>query len=87
MKHASTATPPRTSGSSRPAVAGSWAFTANDIPLGIDMLDRARDRYPFYDMQTLFPFTESGIADAISAAIEMRSVKSTIVPTPDLIDD
>ena len=29
-------------------VLGSWAFTANDIPLGIDMLDRARDRYPFY---------------------------------------
>ncbi len=60
-------------------VLGSWAFTANDIPLGIDMLDRARDRYPFAEMQTPFPFDETGIADAISAAIEMRSVKSTIV--------
>ena len=67
-------------------VLGSWAFTANDIPLGIDMLDRARDRYPFYEMQTLFPFTESGIADAIAAAVEMRSVKSTIVPAPELAE-
>ena len=67
-------------------VLGSWAFTANDIPLGIDMLDRARDRYPFYEMQTLFPFTEAGIADAIAAAVEMRSVKSTIVPAPDLAE-
>jgi len=67
-------------------VLGSWAFTANDIPLGIDMLDRARDRYPFSEMQTLFPFTETGIADAIAAAVEMRSVKSTIVPAPELAD-
>jgi threonine dehydrogenase-like Zn-dependent dehydrogenase len=66
-------------------VLGSWAFTANDIALGIAMLDRARDRYPFYEMQTLFPFTETGIADAISAAIEMRSVKSTIVCDPQLL--
>ena len=65
-------------------VLGSWAFTANDIPLGIAMLDRARDRYPWYDMQTLFPFTEAGLADAIAAAIAMRTVKSTIVPFEDL---
>ena len=37
-------------------------------------------------MQTLFPFTEAGIADAIAAAIEMRSVKSTIVPAPKLAE-
>jgi threonine dehydrogenase-like Zn-dependent dehydrogenase len=61
-------------------VLGSWAFTANDIPHGIDMLDRARERYPWYDMQTLFPFTEAGVADAIAAAMAMRTVKSTIVP-------
>ena len=59
---------------------GSWAFTANDLPLGVAMLDRARDRYPWYEMQTLFPFTEAGLADAIDAAIAMRTVKSTIVP-------
>jgi threonine dehydrogenase-like Zn-dependent dehydrogenase len=68
-------------------VLGSWAFTANDIPLGIAMLDRARDRYPWSEMQTRFEFTEEGIAAAISAAIEMRTVKSTIVPSPGLLED
>jgi threonine dehydrogenase-like Zn-dependent dehydrogenase len=67
-------------------VLGSWAFTANDIPLGIAMLDRARDRYPWYAMQTLFPFSERGITDAIEAALEMRTVKSTIVPSPELLE-
>ena len=67
-------------------VLGSWAFTANDIPLGIAMLDRARDRYPWYAMQDLFPFDEAGIGAAIASALEMRSVKATIVPGPDLID-
>jgi len=68
-------------------VLGSWAFTANDIPLGIAMLDRARDRYPWSEMQTRFEFSEDGIAEAIDSAIEMRSVKSTIVPSPGLLDD
>lgn len=63
---------------------GSWAFTANDIPLGIAMLDRAQDRYPWTEMQTLFPFSEDGISDAIQSAMDMRSVKSTIVPYEDL---
>jgi threonine dehydrogenase-like Zn-dependent dehydrogenase len=63
---------------------GSWAFTANDIPQGIAMLDRARDRYPWYDMQTLFPFTEAGVSEAIAAALAMRTVKSTIIPFEDL---
>ena len=39
-------------------VLGSWAFTANDLPLGVDMLYQARDKYPWRDMQTLFPFTD-----------------------------
>src|SRR5215203_4692146 len=68
-------------------VFGSWAFTANDIPLGIAMLNRARDRYPWSEMQTRYPFTEEGIGEAVNSAIEMRSVKSTIVPAPDLIGD
>jgi threonine dehydrogenase-like Zn-dependent dehydrogenase len=42
-------------------ILGSWAFTANDIPDGIAILDRTREHYPWYAMQTLFPFTESGI--------------------------
>jgi threonine dehydrogenase-like Zn-dependent dehydrogenase len=67
-------------------VLGSWAFTANDIAQGIRMLDRARDRFPWYAMQTLFPFTEAGIGEAISAAVEMRTVKSTIVPNPHLLE-
>lgn len=65
-------------------VLGSWAFTANDLPLGVDMLDRARDRYPWRAMQTLFPFTEAGVADAIAQAMAMKTVKSTIVPFDDM---
>ena len=65
---------------------GSWAFTADDIWQGILMLNRARDRYPFAEFQMRFPFTEQGIADAISAAREMRCLKATIVPTPGIID-
>jgi threonine dehydrogenase-like Zn-dependent dehydrogenase len=66
-------------------VLGSWAFTANDLPQGVAMLDRARDRYPWYEMQTLFPFSEAGLAEAIGAAMAMRTVKSTIVPFADLL--
>lgn len=67
-------------------VLGSWAFTANDLPKGVDMLWQARDRYPFQDMQTLFEFSEHGISTAVADAMAMRTVKSTIVPNPDLLD-
>ena len=66
-------------------VLGSWGFTANDLPLGVDMLDRARDRYPWLEMQTLYPFDEDGIARAVADAMAMRTVKSTIVPWPELV--
>jgi threonine dehydrogenase-like Zn-dependent dehydrogenase len=66
-------------------VLGSWAFTANDIPIGIAMLARARERYPWAEMQTLFPFTAEGVRDAIAAAIDMSSVKSTVVTSPTLL--
>lgn len=66
-------------------VLGSWAFTANDIPLGIKMLDRARDRYPWLEMQTLFAFDEAGVGAAIDAAMTMRAVKATITPRPELL--
>ena len=59
---------------------GSWAFTANDIPLGIGMLERVRDRYPWHRMQTSFPFSESGIVEATQSAMEMRCVKAAIIP-------
>ena len=61
-------------------VLGSWAFTANDIPLAIDMLSRARDRYPWSAMQTTFPFSEAGVRDATESAMAMQCVKATIVP-------
>ena len=59
---------------------GSWAFTANDLPLGVEMLYRTSTRYPWLDMQTLYPFDEDGVARAVSDAMSMRTVKSTIVP-------
>lgn len=68
-------------------VLGSWAFTANDLPKGVDMLWQARDRYPFYEMQTLFEFSEAGISKAVGEAMAMRTVKSTIVPNPDMLED
>ncbi len=66
-------------------VLGSWAFTANDLPLGVDMLDRARNKYPWLDMQTLYPFDEDGVSRAVKDAIAMKTVKSTIVPWPELV--
>jgi threonine dehydrogenase-like Zn-dependent dehydrogenase len=65
-------------------VLGSWAFTANDLPLGVEMLYKARDKYPWRKMQTLFPFTLAGVKDAVAQAMAMKTVKSTIVPFPDL---
>jgi threonine dehydrogenase-like Zn-dependent dehydrogenase len=66
-------------------VLGSWAFTGNDLPLGVDMLYRGQAKYPWFDMQTLYPFSEEGIAGAVADAIAMKTVKSTIVPFPELI--
>jgi threonine dehydrogenase-like Zn-dependent dehydrogenase len=64
---------------------GSWAFAADDLALGVDMLDRAQGRYPFLEMQTLYPFDEDGLGRAIADAMAMRTVKSTIVPWPELV--
>jgi threonine dehydrogenase-like Zn-dependent dehydrogenase len=66
-------------------VLGSWAFTADDLALGVEMLHRARDRYPWLEMQTLYPFDEDGVSRAIADAVAMRTVKSTIVPWPELV--
>ena len=69
-------------------IVGSWAFTANDIADGIAMLERARERYPWHAMQTLFPFHRAGHRRRDSPApAQMRTVKSTIVPGPDLLAD
>ena len=50
-------------------VIGSWGFTGNDLPLGVDML---------------YPFSEDGIDRAVADAMAMKTVKSTIVPWPEL---
>jgi threonine dehydrogenase-like Zn-dependent dehydrogenase len=67
-------------------ILGSWAFTADDIARGIAVLDRTRDRYPFRELQTHFPFSEDGIQAAIDAADAMSCVKATIVVNPDIIE-
>lgn len=67
-------------------ILGSWAFTANDIAKGIAMVAKAKDSYPWEQMQTAFAFTEAGVQEAIDAALNMESVKSMIVPTPSLLE-
>jgi threonine dehydrogenase-like Zn-dependent dehydrogenase len=67
-------------------VLGSWGFTGNDLPLGVDMLYRARGKYPWLDMQTIYPFSEAGIGQAVADAMAMKTVKSTIVPWPELVE-
>ena len=59
---------------------GSWGITPNDVWPGIAMLERARERYPWSRMQTIFPFSVEGIREATEAALEMRCVKAVIVP-------
>ena len=66
-------------------ILGSWGFTANDLPLGVDMLYRTRNKYPWLEMQTIYPFSESGIRTAVADAKAMKTVKSTIVPFPELV--
>ena len=39
-------------------ILGSVGFTGNDLPFGVDMLYRTRKKYPWLDMQTLYPFSE-----------------------------
>ena len=67
-------------------VLGSWGFTGNDLPLGVDMLYRTRAKYPWPEMQTLYPFSEEGIGRAVADAMAMKTVKSTIVPWPELVE-
>jgi threonine dehydrogenase-like Zn-dependent dehydrogenase len=66
-------------------ILGSWGFTANDLPLGVEMLYKARDKYPWLEMQTIYPFSEDGIKAAVADAMAMKTVKSTIIPFPELV--
>ena len=63
---------------------GSWGITANDMPLGIGLLDRARDRYPWRRMQTTFSFNAEGVFEATQSAMAMRCVKATIIPNQEI---
>jgi hypothetical protein len=65
---------------------GSWAFTENDLALGVQMLDQARAKYPWFDMQAIYPFNDDGVKSAVADAMAMRTVKSTIVPFPELLE-
>jgi hypothetical protein len=48
--------------------------------------ERRRARHRQAAEETI-SFTEQGISDAVQAALDIRTVKSTIVPGPDLIDE
>src|SRR5260370_3498814 len=67
-------------------VLGSWGFTGNDLPLPLSLRYRTRDKYPWLEMQTLYPFSEEGIGRAVADAMAMKTVKSTIVPWPELAE-
>jgi threonine dehydrogenase-like Zn-dependent dehydrogenase len=41
-------------------VLGSWAFTGNDLPLGVDMLYRRCEKYPWLEMQSPIPSQRKG---------------------------
>ena len=64
----------------------SWAVTENDLALGVQMLHHARNKYPWFEMQTLYPFDKTGVRTAVAHAMAMRTVKSTIVPFPHLLE-
>ena len=64
---------------------GSGGHAPGDLVGGIQVLYRARGRYPFLKMLTRFPLTASGIADALTAAADGRAVKAALVPNPDII--
>jgi len=48
------------------------------------MLDRTRDKYPWLEMQRVYPFDQEGVSQAIQDAMAMNTVKSTIIPWPEL---
>ena len=47
---------------------------------------RTRNKYPWLEMQTIYPFSEEGIGKAVADAMAMKTVKSTIVPWPELAE-
>ena len=56
-----------------------------NLSFRFSMMHRMHDTYPWLDMQTLYPFTEEGVGQAVADAMAMKTVKSTIVPWPELV--
>jgi hypothetical protein len=54
------------------------------LPLGVDMLYLARDKNHWLDMRSIYPFMVEGVTRAVADAMAMRTVKSTIIPFPEL---
>lgn len=50
------------------------------------MLYRARTKIPSLEMQSLYPFTTEGVERAVTDAMAMRTVKSTIAPFSELAE-
>src|SRR3981081_3011039 len=68
-----------------PALSRKMQFCSNSA-LGVQMLHHARNKYPWFEMQTLYPFDKTGVRTAVADAMAMRTVKSTIVPFPHLLE-
>ena len=61
-------------------ILGSWAFTPDEVDQAITNLYAVRNDYDWTLVQSRFPLSERGVADAIAAASAMECVKATIVP-------
>jgi hypothetical protein len=60
------------------ADAGLVGLHRYDLPLGVDMLYRTRNKYPWLEMQSIYPFSEEGIGRAVADAVAMKTVKSPL---------
>ena len=61
-------------------ILGSWAFTPDEVDQAITNLYSVQYDYDWTRVQSTFPLSERGVADAIAAASAMECVKATIVP-------
>ena len=61
-------------------ILGSWAFTPDEVDQAITNLYAVQDDYDWTRLQSKFPLTEQGVAQAIASASAMECVKATIVP-------
>jgi len=57
----------------------------HNLSFRLNMMHRMRNTYPWVDMQTPYLVTEDGLGQAAADAMAMKTVKSTIVPWPELV--